>query len=97
MEDKKIKKQFPIKFKKNEREDILEFANMQTNFNDTIRYLIEKEIAENGIRNLQEFIPPVRDKSYFSKENSTSNEKVTSDKITFNLQEDTKKIPKCYE
>ena len=35
--------------------------------NDTITYLIEKEIAENGIRNLQGIIPYSRSKEYFEK------------------------------
>lgn len=33
---------------------------MQGIYSDSIRYLIEKEIAENGLRNLQHFIPSKR-------------------------------------
>lgn len=51
---------------KNEKEDILKFISIQENFNDTIRFLIEKEIYENGIRNLQEHIPSKRSLKYFS-------------------------------
>lgn len=91
--EKTYKKQFPIKFKKNEREDILEFANKQTNFNDTIRYLIEKEIAENGIRNLQEYIPPVRDHNYFK----TVSTKGNSSEVKTKEEESFKKVPSCYE
>lgn len=87
-----FKRQFPIKFKKNEKTEILEFANMQSNFNDTIRYLIEKEIAENGIRNLQEHIPPVRDNQYFKSLRSCSQKPVESEQ-----QEQQSKIPSCYE
>jgi hypothetical protein len=65
------KRQFPVKFKINESPEVLKFANLQSNFNDTVRYLIEKEIAENGIRNLQQFIPPIRDKEFFTKEFSS--------------------------
>lgn len=48
--------------------ELIEFANKQSNFTDTIRFLIEKEIFNYGIRNLQEIIPEKRDKTYFEKE-----------------------------
>lgn len=92
MDNSNFKKQFPIKFKKNEKPEILEFANMQSNFNDTIRYLIEKEIAENGIRNLQEHIPPVRDSQYF-RNLKPSQEKQPTEHAEPVKQ---KKIPNCY-
>lgn len=66
MNDKR--KFFPIRLKKNEKTEVIEFANVQENFTDTVRYLIEKEVAQNGIRNLQEIIPYVRDKNYFKSE-----------------------------
>lgn len=57
---KKFPLQYTIRFRKNVDSRILEFADMQGNLSDTILYLIEKEISENGIRNLQEHIPVVR-------------------------------------
>ena len=57
---KKMPNQFTIRFKNTVDPRIIEFANLQDNFSDTILYLIEKEIGENGIRNLQTVIPPVR-------------------------------------
>ncbi len=48
--------------------DLIEFASKQSNFTDTIKFLIEKEIFHHGIRNLQEIIPAKRDKKYFEKE-----------------------------
>lgn len=61
---KKQRTEFSIRFKKSKKQ-VIEFANLQGNFNDTITYLIEKEIAENGIRNLQMFIPIERNEEYF--------------------------------
>jgi hypothetical protein len=44
----------------NEAADIISFIEKQSNFNDAIRYFIEKEIAENGIRDLSNYIPAKR-------------------------------------
>ena len=57
-------KRFSVRLKNDE---LIAFVNAQGNLNDTITYLIEKEIAENGIRNLQNIIPAKRDKNYFKK------------------------------
>lgn len=46
--------------KKDEDPLIFQWLNMQGIYSDSIRYLIEKEIAENGLRNLQHFIPTKR-------------------------------------
>lgn len=54
------KSQISIRLKKNTDVRVIEFINMQSNLSDTILYLIEKEIAKNGIRNLQMIIPAVR-------------------------------------
>lgn len=56
----KIRSQFSVRFKNTVDPRVLEFANCQSNFTDTILYLIEKEIAENGVRNLQQHVPLVR-------------------------------------
>lgn len=36
------------------------WLNAQTNLMDSFRYLVEKEIMSNGVRNLQAFIPAER-------------------------------------
>jgi hypothetical protein len=63
-ENKNIKR-FSIRLKD---ESLIEFVNKQSNLNDTIKYLIEKEIFQNGSRNLQNFIPAIRDEKYFKNE-----------------------------
>lgn len=60
---KKLKKpgdNISIKTKKNEAPAVMEWINMQSNLVDSIRYLIENEIRQNGVRNLQHFIPSHR-------------------------------------
>lgn len=52
---KSIKKpgsQIPLKLKENEPDHIVDWFNAQGTIADSIRYLIEKDIAENGIRDL---------------------------------------------
>ncbi|WNQ11366.1 hypothetical protein MJA45_27840 [Paenibacillus aurantius] len=49
-----------LKTKKNEDPAIMQWINSQTNLMDSIRYLIEKEVTHNGVRNLQAFIPAER-------------------------------------
>ncbi|MBP1991561.1 hypothetical protein [Paenibacillus eucommiae] len=49
-----------LKTKKTESAAILDWLNSQTNLMDSIRFLIENEIQQNGIRNLQQFIPSDR-------------------------------------
>ena len=49
-----------FKTRKNEHPLIMEWVNMQDNFTDSVRYLIENEIRENGLRNLQKYIPATR-------------------------------------
>jgi predicted nucleotide-binding protein (sugar kinase/HSP70/actin superfamily) len=53
---------------------LIQFVNMQSNLNDTIKYLIEKEIAENGMRNLQNFIPSKRSEKFFNVDKEKTNE-----------------------
>lgn len=61
---KNEKTRYSIRFRDNDNK-LMQFASMQTNFTDSVRYLIEREIFENGIRNLQEYIPSNRDDNYF--------------------------------
>lgn len=49
-----------LKTKKNEDPSIMNWINAQTNLMDSLRYLIEKEVFQNGVRNLQTFIPAER-------------------------------------
>lgn len=43
-----------------EEQLVLDWLNLQSKYSDSIRFLIQKEIAENGLRNLQGFIPQSR-------------------------------------
>jgi hypothetical protein len=63
LELKKIKlpgENISLKTKKTEDPLIMQWLNAQTNLMDSLRYLMEKEISENGVRNLQAFIPMER-------------------------------------
>lgn len=62
-----LKYAFGVRFNKNTDKRVVEFANMQTNFSNAFVYLIEKEIYENGLRDLSEHIPYKRDEEYFIK------------------------------
>ncbi|MDP2947582.1 MAG: hypothetical protein Q8N88_05700 [Nanoarchaeota archaeon] len=57
-----FKFQFSVRFSESNSDDdpCSEWANTQGNFNDAVRYLIQKDIAESGIRNLQLLIPASR-------------------------------------
>lgn len=59
--EKKTRMQFSFRIRNGADPRVIEFANIQSNFSDTVMYLIEKEIAQNGVRNLQKFIPLDRD------------------------------------
>lgn len=67
---KEIQSSFSIKFKDTTDNRVLKFVAMQSNITDTILYLIQKEIAQNGIRDLQTIIPRIRDIDNFFDENS---------------------------
>lgn len=49
-----------LKTKKSEDPAVMEWINAQTNLMDSIRYLIENELIQNGVRNLQTLIPSER-------------------------------------
>ncbi|WP_337035194.1 hypothetical protein [Paenibacillus illinoisensis] len=49
-----------MKLRDDEEEAIIEWISAQSNYSDSLRYLIQKEIAMNGIHNLQLQIPTVR-------------------------------------
>jgi len=53
-----------LKTKKNEDPAIMQWLNAQTNLMDSIRYLIENEVRQNGVRNLQAIIPAERSFGY---------------------------------
>ncbi|MFD0714806.1 hypothetical protein [Paenibacillus sp. GCM10027626] len=49
-----------LKTKKNEDPAIMQWLNAQSNLMDSIRYLIENEVRQYGVRNLQTFVPAER-------------------------------------
>lgn len=49
-----------LKTRKNEDPLVMAWLNMQTNLMDSLRYLVENEIMQYGVRNLQMFIPMER-------------------------------------
>lgn len=49
-----------LKLREDEEQLVIDWINKQTMYSDSIRYLIQKEIAENGLRNLQLFVPRIR-------------------------------------
>ncbi|QHW32291.1 hypothetical protein GZH47_16745 [Paenibacillus rhizovicinus] len=49
-----------LKTKKTEDPLVMAWLNAQSNLMDSFRYLIEKEIQSNGVRNLQAYIPAER-------------------------------------
>lgn len=58
---KKDRTTFPLSLRANEDPRIREFLELQSGgYSDVLRYLIEKEIAENGIRDLTALIPARR-------------------------------------
>lgn len=46
-----------LKTKKSEDPLVMEWLNAQTNLMDSLRYLMENEIVQHGVRNLQTFVP----------------------------------------
>ncbi len=63
MKLKKVKmpgENISLKTKKTEDPLIMQWLNAQTNLMDSLRYLMEKEISEHGVRNLQAYIPMER-------------------------------------
>ncbi|OBZ10211.1 MULTISPECIES: hypothetical protein [Bacillales] len=49
-----------LKTKKTEDPLVMQWLNSQSNLMDSLRYLVENEIALNGVRNLQAFVPTER-------------------------------------
>ncbi|MBP3966639.1 hypothetical protein [Paenibacillus lignilyticus] len=49
-----------LKTKKTEDPLVMAWLNAQSNLMDSFRYLVEKEITLNGVRNLQAYIPMER-------------------------------------
>jgi len=98
-----MSKIFTVRFKK-DNTGPEKWARMQGNLSDAITYLIEKEIAENGFRDLQEHIPVKRSPVYFKKvlENYNAPEKPEPENNDNDLHEDKQnsasdeEIPSCY-
>jgi hypothetical protein len=77
-----------MKFRKNENPILLEWFDLQSVTGDSIRYLIEKEIATNGMRNLQHYIPAKRDLDSLKRETDKSlNATNLGPSLTFESQE----------
>lgn len=53
-----------VKFKHTEK-TCIDFINKQGNYTNAIKYLIMKEVHENGLRNLSNFIPSELSDEYF--------------------------------
>lgn len=71
---KKDRTTFPLSLRTNEDPRIREFLELQSGgYSDVLRYLIEKEIAENGIRDLTALIPARRSIDNFYQVGGTSN------------------------
>ena len=71
---KKDRTTFPLSLRANEDPRIREFLELQSGgYSDVLRYLIEKEIAENGIRDLTALIPARRSIDNFYQVGGTSN------------------------
>ncbi|OMF30043.1 hypothetical protein BK133_16875 [Paenibacillus sp. FSL H8-0548] len=51
-----------LKTKKTEDPLVMQWLNAQSNLMDSLRYLVENEIAQNGVRNLQAFVPMERNR-----------------------------------
>ncbi|MBD2846868.1 hypothetical protein IDH44_16850 [Paenibacillus sp. IB182496] len=49
-----------LKTKKTEHPAVMEWINAQSNLMDSLRYLIENELRQNGVRNLQAHVPAER-------------------------------------
>lgn len=65
-----------IRFKNNISDDVIQFINLQSNFSESMTYLIEKEIYQNGYNDLIYHIPIIRSNDYWEElfENSKDNE-----------------------
>lgn len=74
-------KGYNFKPKANEDKRIIKFLDIQTNFADTFRYLIEKEIAENGVRDLSLFIPSKRNIDFMRESLGIDNDKFLEQEI----------------
>ncbi|QNK57756.1 hypothetical protein [Paenibacillus sp. PAMC21692] len=49
-----------LKTRKNENAFVMAWLNAQSNLMDSLRYLVEREVAANGVRNLQTCVPVER-------------------------------------
>ena len=54
-----------VRFKNGVNPKVMEFVLAQTNFSEAITYLIEKELYENGLRDLVKYVPMLRTTEYF--------------------------------
>ncbi len=76
-----------LKTKKTEDSSIMEWINAQTNLMDSIRYLIENELSQNGVRNLQAYVPAERSFSIASIQ-STPDDSTSSSPVSASSEGD---------
>jgi hypothetical protein len=90
---------YTFKFSKNENLLIKEFCEEQSNFNDAVRYLIEKEIAENGVRDLSEIVPKKRSVIVSTPTTNTIKDPAEKNENNIEVKEKLKheEIPDCYK
>jgi hypothetical protein len=83
-----------IRFKNDVSKEFLEWTDLQSNLTEAITYLIEKEIFENGLRDLVNFIPIRRTDEYFeSFLGKEKNEFVTGEVNTQKKSTEVEKAP----
>ncbi len=80
MNSKKPEKRFSVRLTDKK---LIEFVDKQGNLNNTIIYLIEQEIAKNGIRDLQKIIPAKRTNDYFNKGGSNNEWRTITKRFTW--------------
>lgn len=91
---KKDPNQFSIRFPKTADKRIIKFLEKQSNKADSLAFLIEQEILNNGIRNLQEHIPAVRE---LPEQLGIEKEEKTQIENNKNIESSESSIDACFE
>ncbi len=95
MENREVRK--VIRFKNTISTKVKEFIKAQTNFSEAVTFLIEKEVYENGIRNLIKYIPALRDEDFFENQIFFKAKENVPEVKTEEKKEEKKTIPDGYE
>ena len=65
---------------KRDEEVVINFLDTQDNITHALRYLIMKEVKDNGYRNLSQIVPSILTEEYFNYDStSTNNDKQKED------------------